>query len=116
MKNGMSEPRSAAIAAVQAVDGCIGRIVTAAEVGGARIIFTADHGNADVMVDPVTGAPHTAHTTNPVPLLIIDPDGVVPLRAGGALCDVGPTVLDMLGLVIPPEMSGRSLRQAAVPA
>ncbi|MDZ7632432.1 MAG: 2,3-bisphosphoglycerate-independent phosphoglycerate mutase [Gemmatimonadaceae bacterium] len=106
----------AAIAAVEAVDGCIGRIVAAAATGGARVIFTADHGNADVMVDPVTGAPHTAHTTNPVPLAIVDPDGVVPLRAGGALCDVGPTVLDLLGLTVPPEMSGRSLRLAAVPA
>ncbi len=104
----------AAIAAVQAVDVCIGRIVAAAAKGDARVIFTADHGNADVMVDPVTGAPHTAHTTNPVPLLIVDPDGVVPLRAGGALCDVGPTVLELLGLTIPPEMGGRSLRMAAV--
>jgi len=106
----------AAIAAVQAVDACIGRILTAAAVGGARVIFTADHGNADVMVDPVTGAPHTAHTTNPVPLLIVDPEGVVPLRAGGALCDVGPTVLELLGLPVPTEMSGRTLRVAPVAA
>ena len=106
----------AAIAAVQAVDACIGRILIAAEKGGARVIFTADHGNADVMVDPVTGAPHTAHTTNPVPLLIVDPDGAVPLRAGGALCDVGPTVLELLGLTIPSEMGGRTLLAAAVPA
>jgi 2,3-bisphosphoglycerate-independent phosphoglycerate mutase len=106
----------AAIAAVEAVDTCIGRILTAADAGGARVIFTADHGNADVMVDPVTGAPHTAHTTNPVPLLIVDPDGAVPLRAGGALCDVGPTVLELLGLTVPQEMSGRSLRLAAVSA
>jgi 2,3-bisphosphoglycerate-independent phosphoglycerate mutase len=106
----------AAIAAVQAVDACIGRIVQAAERGGARVIFTADHGNADVMIDPVTGAPHTAHTTNPVPLLIVDPDGAVPLRAGGALCDVGPTVLDLLGLQVPAEMSGVSLRMVSVPA
>ena len=106
----------AAIAAVEAVDACIGRILAAAETGGARVIFTADHGNADVMVDPLTGGPHTAHTTNPVPLLIVDPDGAVPLRAGGALCDVGPTVLELLGLTIPPEMGGRTLRAAAVPA
>ncbi len=106
----------AAVAAVQAVDACIGRILVAAEVGGARVIFTADHGNADVMVDPVTGAPHTAHTTNPVPLIIVDPDGAVPLRASGALCDVGPTVLELLGLTVPPEMPGRSLRLAPVTA
>ena len=104
----------AAVAAVQAVDECIGRIVSAAARGGARVIFTADHGNADVMVDPLTGAPHTAHTTNPVPLLIVDPEGAVPLRAGGALCDVGPTVLELLGLAIPSEMSGTSLRLSPV--
>ena len=106
----------AAIAAVQAVDACIGRILIAAGKGDATVIFTADHGNADVMVDPVTGAPHTAHTTNPVPLLIVDPDGAVPLRAGGALCDVGPTVLELLGLAIPSEMGGTSLRLATVQA
>jgi len=106
----------AAIAAVQAVDTCIGRILSAAALGGARVIFTADHGNADVMVDPLTGAPHTAHTTNPVPLLIVDPEGATPLRAGGALCDVGPTVLELLGLPIPEEMSGTSLRLAPVTA
>jgi 2,3-bisphosphoglycerate-independent phosphoglycerate mutase len=107
---------AAAIAAVETVDGCIGRILTAAGQGGACVIFTADHGNADVMVDPLTGAPHTAHTTNPVPLIIVDPDGAVPLRAGGALCDVGPTVLELLGLAVPPEMSGRSLRLTPVTA
>jgi 2,3-bisphosphoglycerate-independent phosphoglycerate mutase len=68
------------------------------------------------MVDPLTGAPHTAHTTNPVPLIIVDPAGAVPLRAGGALCDVGPTVLELLGLTVPPEMSGRSLRLPPVTA
>jgi len=106
----------AAIAAVETVDACIGRILVAAEAGGAHVIFTADHGNADVMVDPLTGAPHTAHTTNPVPLIIVDREGVVPLRAGGALCDVGPTVLELLGLTVPPEMTGRSLRLVAVTA
>ncbi len=106
----------AAIKAVQAVDACIGRILAAASIGGARLIFTADHGNADVMVDPITGAPHTAHTTNPVPLIIVDPAGAVPLRAGGALCDVGPTVLELLRLHVPAEMSGTSLRAVPVTA
>jgi 2,3-bisphosphoglycerate-independent phosphoglycerate mutase len=106
----------AAIAAVETVDACIGRIIDAAAAGGAAVILTADHGNADVMVDPLTGAPHTAHTTNPVPLLILDPAGAVPLRSGGALCDVGPTVLELLGLEIPSEMSGRSLRMPMVTA
>jgi 2,3-bisphosphoglycerate-independent phosphoglycerate mutase len=106
----------AAIAAVETVDFCIGRILAAAEAGDARVIFTADHGNADVMVDPLTGAPHTAHTTNPVPLIIVEPEGAVPLRAGGALCDVGPTVLELLGLTVPREMSGHSLRLPLVTA
>ncbi|WP_396219202.1 2,3-bisphosphoglycerate-independent phosphoglycerate mutase [Gemmatimonas sp.] len=100
----------AAIRAVEAVDACLGRILDAAEAGGARLIITADHGNADVMVDPVTHQPHTAHTTNPVPLVVLDPDETVPLRRGGALCDVGPTALALLGLTLPPEITGRDLR------
>lgn len=100
----------AAIKAVEVVDRCLGRVLEAAERGGARLIITADHGNADVMVDPTTGQPHTAHTTNPVPLVLLDPDDIVPLRGGGALRDVGPTVLALLGLVPPPEMDGRDLR------
>ncbi len=100
----------AAIAAVEAVDACLGRILAAAALGGARLIITADHGNADVMVDPITRQPHTAHTTNLVPLVLLDPDGDVPLRAGGALCDVGPTVLAMLNVTQPAEMTGRDLR------
>ncbi len=100
----------AAIKAVETVDACLGRILAAARASGARLIITADHGNADVMVDPVTGEPHTAHTTNPVPLVILDPDATVPLRSGGALCDVGPTALGLLGLACPPQMTGRDLR------
>ena len=100
----------AAIAAVETVDACLARILEAATAGGARLLITADHGNADQMVDPVTGQPHTAHTTNPVPLVLLDPDTTVPLRSGGALCDVGPTALALLGLQIPPEITGRDLR------
>ena len=62
------------------------------------------------MIEPATGGPHTAHTTNPVPLVILDPDGDQPVRRGGALCDIGPTVLAMLGLEQPSEMTGTSLR------
>jgi 2,3-bisphosphoglycerate-independent phosphoglycerate mutase len=104
----------AAIKAVETVDACLGRILDAAAAGGAILIITADHGNADVMIDPVTGEPHTAHTTNPVPLVLLDPDNVVPLRSGGALCDVGPTALRLLGLDLPLEMGGRDLRDLAV--
>jgi 2,3-bisphosphoglycerate-independent phosphoglycerate mutase len=81
----------------------------AAEKTGTRILVTADHGNCEQMIDPETGGPHTAHTTNPVPLVVVDPDGARPLRNGGALCDVGPTILTMLGIEQPREMTGRSL-------
>ena len=77
---------------------------------GARVIVTADHGNCELMLDPATGTPHTAHTTNPVPLVVLDPDGDRPLRNGSALCDVGPLVLEMLGVEQPREMTGTSLR------
>jgi 2,3-bisphosphoglycerate-independent phosphoglycerate mutase len=100
----------AAIKAVETVDACLGRILDAATAGGARLIITADHGNADVMVDPETHQPHTAHTTNPVPLVVLDPDACVPLRGGGALCDVGPTALALLGLALPAAITGRDLR------
>ena len=100
----------ATIRAVETVDACLGRILEAAAKGGARVIITADHGNADVMVDPITRQPHTAHTTNPVPLVVLDPDETVPLRGGGALCDVGPTALALLGLACPAEITGRDLR------
>lgn len=104
----------AAIKAAETVDACLGRIIEAARAGNAQLIVTADHGNADVMVDPITGEPHTAHTTNPVPLVIVGLDDHPTLRSGGALCDVGPTALGMLGLALPPEMSGRDLRHADV--
>lgn len=100
----------AAIKAVETVDACLGRVLEAAAVGGARLIITADHGNADLMVDPETHQPHTAHTTNPVPLVVLDPDEIAPLRSGGALCDVGPTALALLGLDLPADMTGRDLR------
>jgi 2,3-bisphosphoglycerate-independent phosphoglycerate mutase len=74
------------------------------------VLVTADHGNCELMIDPETGGPHTAHTTNPVPFVVVDPDGERPLRAGGALCDVGPTILAMLGIEQPAEMTGVTLR------
>jgi 2,3-bisphosphoglycerate-independent phosphoglycerate mutase len=102
----------AAIKAVETVDSCLARVLQAAEEVGSRVLVTADHGNCEVMIDPETGGPHTAHTTNPVPLVVVDPDGDRPLRGGGALRDVGPTVLAMLGLERPDEMTGRDLREA----
>ncbi len=100
----------AAIRAMECVDQCLTRVLASAEQAGVRVILTADHGNCEMMIDPVTGGPHTSHTTNPVPLTIVDPDGDRPIRSGGALCDVGPTVLAMLGLPQPTDMTGRDLR------
>jgi 2,3-bisphosphoglycerate-independent phosphoglycerate mutase len=100
----------ATIAAVETVDQCLTRVLQSAERVGARLMVTADHGNCEMMIDPETGGPHTAHTTNPVPFIVVDPDGPRPLRGGGALCDVGPTLLSMLGIQQPPEMTGLDLR------
>jgi 2,3-bisphosphoglycerate-independent phosphoglycerate mutase len=99
----------ATIKAVETVDQCLSRVLKAAESAGMRLIVTADHGNAEMMIDPETGGPHTAHTTNPVPFVIVDWDQEQRLRSGGALCDVAPTILSMLGIEQPPEMSGVNL-------
>jgi 2,3-bisphosphoglycerate-independent phosphoglycerate mutase len=102
----------ATLKAVETVDACLARVVSAAERAGARLLVTADHGNCEMMIDPVTGGPHTAHTTNPVPFLVVDGQAEHGLREGGALCDVGPTILALLGLEQPSEMTGRDLRLA----
>lgn len=100
----------AVLTAVETVDRCLGRIMEAAEHSGTTVLITADHGNCELMIDPETGGAHTAHTTNPVPFLVAHGDVAGPLRGGGALCDVGPTVLGLLGITPPPEMTGRDLR------
>jgi 2,3-bisphosphoglycerate-independent phosphoglycerate mutase len=99
----------ATIKAVETVDQSLARVLTAAESAGMRLIVTADHGNAEMMIDPETGGPHTAHTTNPVPLVVVDWEQEQRLRSGGALCDVAPTILSMLGIEQPPEMTGITL-------
>jgi 2,3-bisphosphoglycerate-independent phosphoglycerate mutase len=101
---------AAIIKAVETVDLCLSRVVAAAEQAGARLLVTADHGNCEMMIDPATGGPHTAHTTNPVPFVVVGSDEDHTLRPGGALRDVGPTILRMLGLERPSEMDGRDLR------
>src|SRR5688572_27097131 len=74
----------AVIKAVETVDACLGRVLSAAERAGACLLVTADHGNCELMIDPDGGGPHTAHTTNPVPFVVVDPAGDRPLRSGGA--------------------------------
>ncbi len=108
---GHSGSLPATIRAVETVDECLTRVVAVAEKAGARLLVTADHGNCEMMIDPETGGPHTAHTTNPVPLVIVDPEGERKLRSGSALCDIGPTILSMLGIERPAEMTGIDLRQ-----
>jgi 2,3-bisphosphoglycerate-independent phosphoglycerate mutase len=99
----------ATIKAVETVDQSLARVLKAAESSGMRLIVTADHGNAEMLIDPETGGPHTAHTTNPVPFVVVDWEQEQRLRSGGALCDVAPTILSMLGIEQPPEMTGVNL-------
>lgn len=98
----------AAIAACEAVDRGLGRALAALEAVGGAMIVTADHGNCEMMQDPETGGPHTAHTTNPVPVILVGGPAGVRLR-DGRLADVAPTVLALMGLPKPPEMTGESL-------
>ena len=97
----------AAIKAVESVDECVGRTVNAILKKNGQVIITADHGNADCLIDPVTKAPFTAHTTNPVPMILIGA-GDVKLKMG-RLCDLCPTMLDLMGLEKPEQMTGESL-------
>jgi len=99
----------AAIEAVEAVDACLGRLSAAVENAGGTLVITADHGNVEMMRDPQTGEPHTAHTINPVPFIIVNPPRDVRLLHDGRLSDVAPTLLDVLGLPKPAAMTGRSL-------
>jgi 2,3-bisphosphoglycerate-independent phosphoglycerate mutase len=100
----------AVIRAVETVDECLGRVLASADESGCRVLITADHGNCEMMIDPVTGGVHTAHTTNPVPLVAVG-TGAQALRAGGSLRDVAPTVLRLLRLDPPADMTGRDLRE-----
>ncbi|MCB1404777.1 MAG: alkaline phosphatase family protein, partial [Rhodobacteraceae bacterium] len=98
----------AGIKAVEAVDVGLGRVLAALDKAGGAMLLTADHGNCETMIDPETGGPHTAHTTNPVPVALIGWPEKVTLSTG-RLADVAPTLLDMMGLPQPPEMTGHSL-------
>jgi 2,3-bisphosphoglycerate-independent phosphoglycerate mutase len=99
---------AAAIRACEAVDRGLGAALVALEQAGGAMLLTADHGNCEQMIDPVTGGPHTAHTTNPVPVALIGGPAGERLRAG-RLADVAPTLLALMGLPLPPEMTGQSL-------
>ena len=101
----------AAIKACEAVDVGLGRALVALQAKGGAMIVTADHGNCELMVDPVTGGPHTAHTTNPVPVILVGGPAGGRLRDGGRLADLAPTLLALMGLPLPPEMTGRSLME-----
>lgn len=102
----------ATVKAVEATDHALGTVLDAVAKAGGAALITADHGNAEFMADPATGQAHTAHTTYPVPLILVDPNYKGRLRDGGALYDVAPTFLAMLGIAPPPEMTGEDLRIA----
>ena len=99
----------AAIKACEAVDAGLGQILEALDKANGRMLVTADHGNCECMIDPKTGEPHTAHTLNLVPIALVNMKEPVSLSSGGRLADVAPTVLAMLGLEAPQDMTGRSL-------
>ena len=104
---------SAAIKAAETIDGCLARLENALKRSGGTLLITADHGNLEMMRDPDTDEPHTQHTVGEVPLVLVNaPDGVDRLE-DGRLADLAPTVLDLLGISKPAEMTGRSLLHRA---
>ncbi len=105
--SGKMEPT---IRAVETVDAQLGRIYQAIRQHGGSMLITADHGNAELLIDPATGGPHTAHTTNPVPFILVSDEKDVTLREGGSLRDLSPTILSLLQIEQPGQMTGGSLR------
>ena len=100
------------VKAVETVDACLGRIEAAVRARGGAMLITADHGNAELMIDPATGGPHTAHTTNPVPFIVVAEDSKqFTLKPNGSLRDISPTILGMLAINEPQEMTGQDLRK-----
>ncbi len=104
--NGVLE---AAVKAVETVDGGLCRLAEAVLAKDGSLVITSDHGNCELMVDPESGEPHTAHTTNPVPIFWIAKDAIGRRLRDGSLADLAPTVLSLMGLPRPGEMTGRSL-------
>ena len=99
----------AAIKAIEAVDECVGRVVEALKEADGQMFICADHGNAEQLVDYETSEPFTAHTTNPVPFILVNYDSAYTLREGGCLADIVPTLIEMMGMEQPKEMTGKSL-------
>jgi 2,3-bisphosphoglycerate-independent phosphoglycerate mutase len=110
---GHSGKLDATMRAVEVVDTCVGRVAEAVQAAGGVMMITADHGNADLMVDPETGEPHTYHTKNPVPFILIAPESSplrhATLRTGGRLCDISLTVLNIMDMDPAPDMTCQSL-------
>jgi 2,3-bisphosphoglycerate-independent phosphoglycerate mutase len=104
--SGQMEPT---VRAIEFVDGCLGEMYKVLKRRDGVWIITADHGNAETMIDPITHGPHTYHTTNPVPFILVGDLPGIHLRGGGALQDIAPTILGVLGAEQPREMTGKSL-------
>jgi 2,3-bisphosphoglycerate-independent phosphoglycerate mutase len=103
------------IKGVETIDACLGRIYQTLKQRGGSMLITADHGNAELMVDPASGGPHTSHTTNPVPVILVSEDATkYRLREDGSLRDISPTLLALLGLEKPARMTGGDLRVPSV--
>ena len=101
--------QAAAIKAVEAVDECVGKAVAALKEVDGQMFICADHGNAEQLIDYETGEPFTAHTTNPVPFILVNADPAYGLREGGCLADIAPTLIELMGMEQPKEMTGKSL-------
>ena len=101
--------QEAAIKAVEAVDECVGKAVEALKEVNGQMFICADHGNAEQLIDYETGEPFTAHTTNPVPFILVNADPTYKLREGGCLADIAPTLIELMGMEQPKEMNGTSL-------
>jgi 2,3-bisphosphoglycerate-independent phosphoglycerate mutase len=103
----------AAVKAVETVDNCVGRLESAITRAGGTMLVTADHGNAEQMSDPSTGQAHTAHTMNKVPLILVNPPAGIKNLSNGRLADIAPTILTLMKLPLPTEMTGRPLLDTA---
>ena len=100
---------AAAVKAIEAVDECVGKAVEAIKDVDGQMFICADHGNAEQLIDEETGEPFTAHTTNPVPFILVNADPAYKLREGGCLADIAPTLIELMGMEQPKEMTGKSL-------